>query len=167
MKSVPLSHRLTWLIPSATVLVLVFAGHMLMPERLSHVTPPLFLLAFYFWAIFHPALVPWPVLFVAAIFADIASGYPLGMTALLAMMFAWMVRGQRRFLSKQNFVHIWWRLCIILMLIFVLLYVGMSLYMLRWPAWTPLLMQFVATILLYPPLHYAFYIIKGIMPDER
>ncbi|MDD3021133.1 MAG: rod shape-determining protein MreD [Alphaproteobacteria bacterium] len=65
------------------------------------------LIGLYFWTIYRPHLLPYPVIFLLGIFTDLLSGALLGLHAFCFMVLAIIIRGQRRYLLGQSWQMVW------------------------------------------------------------
>lgn len=62
----------------------------------------------YYWAIYHPTLMPTWLLFTFGLLKDLLSGLPfVGLSSIIFICVFLVVRQQRVFLSGQNFFMIW------------------------------------------------------------
>ena len=75
---------------------------------------PFFMMAIYYWALFHPLLIPGWVAFCAGIIIDLFTLAPLGLSALIFTGLQKLLITQRHYIINQPFWIIW--------LIFTLLY---------------------------------------------
>lgn len=65
------------------------------------------LIGMYFWTIYRPHILPYPVVFMTGLFLDILSGGLIGLNAFCFMVLTIVVRGQRRFLLGQSWQMVW------------------------------------------------------------
>lgn len=166
MKTLSARQRLALSLPVVSILLLVLGCAALVPHDLAPTTPPLFLTAIFFWTVYTPRLVPLPLIFLSGLFADVVTGLPLGVMALTSLILTWVSHNQRRFLIKQSFFRIWWIFTSTIAPLFLLLYLGLSLYYFHLFDWRPITIQLAATILLYPLIHWCFYAALPTIPDE-
>ncbi len=62
----------------------------------------------YYWAIYHPSLMPTWLLFTLGILKDLLSGLPfVGLSSMVFICVFLIIKQQRVFLSGQNFFMIW------------------------------------------------------------
>jgi rod shape-determining protein MreD len=73
----------------------------------SNVRPAFLLAAVFYWAAFHPHVLPPMAVFVLGIFVDLISFLPLGLSALVLVATQWVVKSQRKFLLGQRFIVLW------------------------------------------------------------
>lgn len=96
------------LVPALTVLLFVILS--VIPVGLpgwGELTPPLSLVAVFYWSIHRPSAVPPSVAFAIGLFQDLVSAGPLGASSLILVTLQWVVSGQRRFLITQPFLVVW------------------------------------------------------------
>jgi rod shape-determining protein MreD len=94
---------------------------------------------------------PWAV-FLVGILDDILSGTPLGVNSLMLLFVHWTIMTQHRVFRGKSFVLIWWAFALValgakLLLAATAFLIG---YGLMDP--TVMLVQYVLTLALYPPL---------------
>lgn len=94
-------------IPFLVILLLIFIT--LLPGQLPFkaVNPPFPLLAIFFWAVFRPNALSAGVIFVAGLLVDLLTGVPIGAHAFLYVLVFSVSKSQRRFLSGQGFMMLW------------------------------------------------------------
>ena len=78
------------------------------------------LIGIYFWTIYRPSLLPYPLIFCAGLFLDFLSGGLVGLYALCFMVLGMIVRSQRRFLLGQSWPVIWAGFCVALIVVTIL-----------------------------------------------
>lgn len=107
-----LLHRLdAWargLTPFALTMLLIVLS--LMPIRLvgfSSVSPWLLLIAVFFWTAHRPDLLPPWAVALLGLFADLASGAPVGVSSLTLLAAQWAVKTQRRHILPHSFIVQW------------------------------------------------------------
>ena len=91
-----------------TLLLLILLS--VAPLRLpfaGQVTPPLGLIAVYFWALNRPGLLPPSVVFVLGLLQDAIAGTPLGTSSLIFLLVHWATGSLRRYLAGADFLMKW------------------------------------------------------------
>lgn len=99
---------LSRLVPTLTVLLCVIVS--VVPAHLPAfvVTTPYFtLMAVYFWTLYRPDLLPFPVVFAAGLLLDMLEGAPLGISSLVLLLAYAMVLSQREQLAMRRFTVVW------------------------------------------------------------
>lgn len=164
----PLTTRLIELIqliiPVALVLLLLFFGLIdtpFTPHAALHV--PLFMMAIYYWALFHPHFLPGWFVFTAGLLSDLLTMAPLGLMALLYSVLQKLVISQRTYIINQPFLIIW--------LIFAALY-SLTLLIASWfyPGIFPGIMSdssiitaIITNMLAFPPVYFLLHLSHKIM----
>lgn len=119
---------------------------------LGEITPMLTVMAVFYWSIYRPELLPPWIAFAIGLIQDLVSGGPVGLNALILVLVAAYVAGQRRVFLARSFIVGWGGFTLTALAIAACSWILASIYfgsVLR-PA--PLLMQALATVLLYPAL---------------
>ena len=94
--------------PSVMLLLAVFIAAMPMP--IFNINFPFVFytwMVIYFWSLYGATTLPFTVLFLCGLIHDIATGFPLGLNALMFMMWRFSVSASRRFIAMQQFWTIW------------------------------------------------------------
>ena len=138
----------------ATILAVVFNVVPLRLPDYAPLAPGLVLMAVFYWTVHRPDLMrPWAV-FLIGILDDILSGTPLGVNSLVLLFVHWTIVAQHRVFRGKSFVLVWLAFALValgakLLLTVVAFAAG---YGLLDP--TVLLVQYVLTLALYPPLAF-------------
>lgn len=96
------------LVPGLTLVVATLLS--LLPLGIpgwAQVTPNFLLMTIFWWSIHRPSAIPPSVAFFTGLLQDLASGGPIGQSALLLVVTQWIISGQRRFLIPQPFLLVW------------------------------------------------------------
>ena len=96
------------LFPFAFTLLLIMVG--VIPLRLpdlSPIIPSLGLISIFYWGIYRPDLMPGWAVFLLGLVQDLLSGGPVGIYALIYLLLATAVGGQRRVLAAGSFTFVW------------------------------------------------------------
>lgn len=110
------------------------------------------LVGVYFWLIFRPALIPYPLLFMSGLLLDFLSGGLVGLYALCFMVLGIIVRNQRRYLLGQSWSVVWAGFCVATVIITVIQFLAYSLAHFDFPNILPLGFGLAISCLLYPLL---------------
>lgn len=110
------------------------------------------LIGIYFWLIFRPSLIPYPLLFVAGITLDFLSGGLVGLYTLCFMILGVIVRNQRRFLLGQSWSVLWAGFCVASIIITFIQFLAYSLAYYAFAPILPMIFSLVISFLLYPLL---------------
>lgn len=141
------------MVPLATTIAMLLL--MVVPSRVpgfAPVVPAFLLMAVYYWAIFRPDLLPGWVAFVVGLIYDAVAGLPLGVTALVLLLTHGVVASQRRFFLGNTFIVAWSAFAM------VAAAAALTTMALVWAAagrasgGERLVVQYLLTLLLYPPM---------------
>ncbi len=138
----------------ATILAVVFNVVPLRLPDYAPLAPGLVLMAVFYWTVHRPDLMrPWTV-FLIGILDDILSGTPLGVNSLVLLFVHWTIVAQHRVFRGKSFVLVWLAFALValgakLLLTVVAFAAG---YGLLDP--TVLLVQYILTLALYPPVAF-------------
>lgn len=108
------------------------------------------LIGIYFWTIYRPTLLPYPLIFASGLLLDFLSGGLVGLYALCFMIVAIIVRGQRRFLLGQSWSVVWAGYCVAVTMVMCIQYLVYSLDSLTILPPVALAFNLVISYLLYP-----------------
>jgi rod shape-determining protein MreD len=160
----PISHLLNRLdatlrdaTPSLATLTLIIIGAV--PLRLPEfaaIIPAFALIAVYYWTLYRADLMPAPAVFGLGLFHDILGGGPLGVGAFVFLAVHGIVLTQRRVLMRRPFAVGWFGFIGVALVGFVLNWLVMAVVHLT--LFDPLeaTMQYVMTVVLYPPVAAMF-----------
>lgn len=123
------------------------------------------LIGIYFWTIYRPTLLPYPMIFVTGLFLDLLSGGLLGLNALCFMVVAMIVRGQRRFLLGQSWSVVWAGYCVAVTLVMGIHYLVYSLDSLTILSPIPLGFNLIISYLLYPLILPPMILLNRLLSD--
>ena len=149
------NRRLRAFLPLMSSLVLGLAG--LTPLGLPHmelVSPPLALMAIFYWSIFRADLVSMAGAFLIGLAIDLLSGGPLGLNALMLLLAHELGVSQRRVFLGSSFLVNWVAFALVVSAVILVGWAAISL--LNWtllPA-MPRLAQWALSLALYPPVYW-------------
>lgn len=108
------------------------------------------MIGLYFWSVFRPSLLPYPLVFFIGLLLDFLAGGLVGLYALCFMVMVMVVRGQRRFLLGQSWLVIWAGFCVAasVVLLFQVLTYGVAYGTI--PPLIPLLLNMLISFFMYP-----------------
>jgi len=110
------------------------------------------LVGIYFWSIYRPALLPYPLVFGAGLALDFLSGGLVGLYALCFMIMVIIVKGQRRFLLGQSWPVIWAGFCVAVVVVTSFQFAAYGLSSWVVPPFIPVAYNLIISFLLYPML---------------
>lgn len=119
--------------------------------------PLLHFVPIYLWSVLHARHMPLGYVALLGVFADMAIGLPLGLSALLYCTTVIFIRTQRKYIIKEAFPGLWGYFSLGVLLLQFQYWVIYS-FMIGTAA--PIgdgIMQWILTTLFYPPLHYLLY----------
>ncbi|HNQ91434.1 MAG TPA: rod shape-determining protein MreD [Alphaproteobacteria bacterium] len=123
------------------------------------------LIGMYFWTIYRPHILPYPVVFMMGLLLDILSGGLIGLNALCFMVLTMIVRSQRRFLLGQSWQMVWagFFVAVIVVQSFqTAVYAATSAVM---PVFWPYAANIVLTGLFYPLFHPVLMALNRFLND--
>lgn len=131
------------------------------------IKPPLLVMVLYYWAIYHPTLVPPWLCFVLGVFMDFLMGLPPGINAMLFVAIQWLGQEQRRFLIAQPYITIW---AVFGLMFGIGSFVQWGLYGLMGSTWTPIapvVAQILIGVFLFPFVSVALVGIHRLLPKTN
>lgn len=120
--------------------------------RIGEITPMLTVMAVFYWSIYRPELLPPWIAFAIGLLQDLVSGGPVGMTALILVLVAAYVATQRRVFLTRSFMVGWGGFALIALAVAAGSWALASLYFGGVMRPAPILLQAMATVMLYPAL---------------
>ncbi len=123
------------------------------------------LIGIYFWTIYRPTLLSYPMVFAAGLLLDLLSGGLVGLNALCFMVVAMIVRGQRRFLLGQSWSVVWAGFCVAATLVMAVQYAVYALSALTILSPIPLGFNLVISYLLYPLILPPMILLNRVLSD--
>ncbi|MEE2694434.1 MAG: rod shape-determining protein MreD [Pseudomonadota bacterium] len=119
------------------------------PE-LNRAMPLLPLVGIFFWSIHCPALYPIFVSFFLGLLQDSLGGTPIGFSSAIYLAMHALVGYQHTFFHDKNFLVLWCAFSVLSAVIVVLGYIVLVIFHLALLPVTPILMQLLVTIAIYP-----------------
>lgn len=119
----------------------------------------------YFWTIYRPGLLPYPLIFLSGLLLDLLSGGLVGLNALCFMVVAMIVRGQRRYLLGQSWSVVWAGYCVAVTLVMLIQYVLYCLSAMVVLPIIPLGFNLLTSYLLYPLLLTPMMLLNRLLYD--
>jgi rod shape-determining protein MreD len=161
--------RLRYLIAVATpfLIAVVLALLIAIPLQLPYIgaiAPYLTLGAVYYWGVFRPDLFGYGAAFCLGLFADIVSGGPLGLGALVLVAVLAVSVSQRRFFLGKPFHILWWGFALIAPIAMLLTWLLASIYFGAFLAIGPVLLQAIVTVALFPAVAWLLGRCHALLP---
>ncbi len=125
----------------------------------------LLLIGIYFWTIYRPSLLPYPVVFAAGLTLDFLSGGLVGLYALCFMAMVMIVRSQRRFLLGQSWPVIWAGFCVAVLVVTALQIVAYGLSSWSFPPFIPIIFNLLISFCLYPLILPVMMLLNRLLSD--
>lgn len=150
-----LDHNGRLALPVISAVLCALLGSLVWPlPYLGSVAPPLALMTVYYWSVHRPDLFRPGMAFAVGLLADVVSGMPLGLSALLFVAAQQAVLRLRRFMIGHSFFMAWTGF--ILTAFAVLLTQVAVLSLIRWQGipLVPVLMQFLMATAIFPLLYW-------------
>lgn len=146
------------LLPAASLwLLLLPSGLPKYAFALTEILPPLPLLAIFYWGLARPGKIGLPLVFVLGLVQDALLTTPFGSTAMLWLLFRYLVMRQRKDIAEEGFVATW-AACAGLLLVALALQWLLMCYYFRGPMPVlPVFMQWLLGVLCYPAMHALFH----------
>jgi rod shape-determining protein MreD len=123
---------------------------------LSRVAPLMPLIAVYYWAVYKSELLPAYSVFIIGLLQDIFSGAPIGIYTIVFLMVYGVVIWQHRFLFGKSFSIIWLGFSIVSAGAFLLTWVLISLWNLKFLDLQAVFFQYLLTVGIFPALAWVF-----------
>lgn len=154
---IKIREKLRQVAPGVFVIMLVLGSRFHYPLPGISLVFPLFLaMAVYYWSLFGHAFFPLWFVFLMGLLQDILTGLPLGVSALTYSGLWWLVQSQRRYLTKEPFLVIWFGFAVAVSLLGVVTWMVLSLYYATPMPWQDAAVQLILTVLFYPAAHLVF-----------
>lgn len=120
------------------------------------ITPFFLLMAVFYWSVYRPDRLPYAATFLLGLVQDVLSGNPMGLTPLVLLLVQGMVISQRRFFVGKSFMVVWWGFMLVAVVAALVGWSIGSVFFGTAMVVSPLGVQVVLTVLLYPPLAWLF-----------
>jgi len=141
------------IVPVAISLLFLLLGIALTAvPGLSSIPPLLILIAVYYWSVHRPDLLPMSVLFLLGLITDALLRWPFGLSSLTYILVARLVQSQRPVFVDQSYAILWFGFAVVLCFTQILHWALMAIITQHWLAFTPLLLQGLFTLALFPIL---------------
>jgi rod shape-determining protein MreD len=135
---------------AVTVLLMLVGMTPLHLPQFGMITPPLTLMAVYYWAVHRPDLLRPMVAFGLGVLQDLLAGAPLGVSSLTFMVAYWVSLTQRRFFLGASFLMMWWGFLLVAIVASLVQWLGYSALAGRLVQVEPALFQCAVAIGLFP-----------------
>jgi len=126
--------------------------------------PTFIYIVVFFWSVYRPSLLPPILLFVVGVVQDILLLYPVGLHAILLLVFQFFIVRQRLFLLGQTHFALWMIFSVSCFLLLSLEWFVFSIY--HWSIYDfeGLAVKGIISILVYPFVSLLFWWVYKILP---
>lgn len=135
-----------------TVLLVLASVALVRSPEVAPVVPSLALAAVFYWTVFRPDLMPPWAIFLIGLFQDLITGIPLGAGVLALLIVYLTVTVQRRFFSSASFFMLWISFILIAAIATLPMWLAACFLLGQIVDPAPVLLQYLATIAVYPCL---------------
>jgi rod shape-determining protein MreD len=163
-----LRQALVALAPPLTGIVLVlitatplYIGHV------GQIMPQMGVIAVFFWVIYRPDLMTYGAAFGIGLVADLVTGAPLGVSALVLLVVRRVVLAQQRFFIGKPFHVLWSGFALIALPAALLQWLLASIYLFAGLEILPVLLQAALTTILFPPVSWVLTRCQLLLPMPR
>lgn len=149
---------LLWTVTPACITFLLFILYTI-PKHLwgmNYIMPLLPLLPIFYWGRLHAPEIPYWFVFLIGLLMDVVSGTPLGLSAMLYLLFLTMLQAQSKYIHKEGFIIVWFYFAFLLSIICALQWIVLSFPGNFFHTITPVFMQWIVTTGSYPLFHKLF-----------
>jgi rod shape-determining protein MreD len=136
-----------------TVLFVLLAAVPLRIPGATQLMPVFALICIYYWDTFSPGLLPFTFLFALGLLEDTLTGRPLGVSSFVDIVFALILLRERQNFGKTMFGTLWLGLVSLTLVAVAIKWVILSIYFGKALPIGVQLLQWVATCIVYPPMH--------------
>ncbi len=145
------------IVPFAVAVFLTLISSLPLPiSGGSAVTPILSLIAFFYWYLIRPDLMPVLAGFVLGLLQDILSGVPLGLHALAYLLVAEVVSRRWFGLSRESFRSMWLGFALTSYGLGMIMWLFYSLFHFHYISPDMYAMRMIITLFAFPPSVWAF-----------
>jgi len=138
-------------IPFVSALCFVLLSGLSLPlPYLSAIVPMLGLMSVYYWGIYRPDLFGPLAVFVIGLTHDLVHLLPIGLSAVLFLVFHQLILGQRRVFVGQIFPVVWLGFALTALIVSSVQWAVLSFLQGQWLSLIPVGGQFLLTVLVYP-----------------
>ena len=138
---------------SGVALVLVTATPLYF-GHVGDVAPRLGVTAVIFWTVYRPDLFGYGSAFCLGIVADLVTGLPLGITALVLVMVRYGVFTRRRYFLRKSFHIVWAEYALVVIAAVVIDWMLAALYLWSYPGLLVHVFQVLLTVALFPGVYW-------------
>jgi len=149
-----------------TLLLLILSSVPVDITGTSAFFPAVDVMAIYFWASYRPSTMPYWFVFFLGILRDSLEGVMLGVSPCIYLLIRLMAVSGKGLYRKENFILVWQRLIIILIISITLKWALLSFLIDKPLIIDYAVMQFMVSIAAYPLLQWLFNMVNKAMPEN-
>lgn len=123
-----------------------------------------FLIALYYWSVYRPTLIPAWLAFVFGVCMDVLMGVPLGMHPIIFLVVQSQVSLQRRYITSQNFLMIWFGFLLVVCLEQFLKWIVLGVFSSSMFPILPMAIVIALSMGLFPLLYIVLYLTHRVLP---
>jgi rod shape-determining protein MreD len=160
---------LLWLVTPAVITFLMFILCAI-PKYvwgINYIMPVLPLIPVFYWGREQTPEITYWFVFIIGLLTDVVSGLPLGMSALLYILFLLILHKQAKYMHKEGFAIVWGYFILLLAIISMIEWVLMSFSANQTHAIPAAILQLLITASCYPLFHKMFDIISDHIKQRR
>ena len=125
---------------------------------------PFLMITVYFWAVYRPNVLPPLLVFILGLMADVITGMPIGVGAIILVLLNWAISSQRAFITAQSFAMTWLVFGIVYVGIVVMQWLIFGLIQFQWSPINHITPQFIAGIIAFPFVAGAYHLAHKMLP---
>lgn len=129
-------------------------------QGLGPVMPVLPAIAIYYWAIYRPDLMPLIATFFVGLMHDGLTGAPIGLSSLVLLLLHGAAGSQRRFFDRKGLAVTWVGFGVFAIAAALLSWSAASLFYWRFLDLSPVAVQWLLTVAVYPVIAWPFGILQ-------
>ena len=145
----------TTLTPFVVSLVLIMLSVLpIHVPAIGSVAPNLGLIAVFYWTVYRPDLMPAIAVLPLGLWQDLLNGAPLGLNGLTLLIVYGVIVFQRVFFRGKSFLVVWWAFGLTAAFAAIVFWLAVIAWHLRYVDPTPLILQVVLTLTVFPFLYW-------------
>ena len=128
---------------------------------------PFLIITVFFWAAYRHGFLPPLVVFTIGLLADIITGAPIGVGAIILVLLHWAISTQRAFITAQSFAMVWLVFAIVYAAIVTLQLLVFGFIQFQWTSITQIVPQFFTGIIAFPFVTVIYHLAYKILPNQN
>lgn len=134
---------------------------------INYIMPVLTLIPVFYWGRWQTAEITYWLVFIIGLLTDVVSGLPLGLSALLYILFLLILHKQAKYMHNEGFAIVWGYFILLLSVISMIEWVLMSFSGNQAHAALAAILQLLITASCYPFFHKLFDYISEYIKQRR